>query len=214
MYKVGRPCVLISLMLAVGCGESDSSSEAASATAIAPSSAGSSASSVVPRTPTTGAATASGTKSGGSTSATGAQVSAGAAGAAASVSAPDIVDTLPPEKETVVSFQLPQASEHYVYAMNPEAGTVAIIDASTQAIQTIKTGGQPTYLRTLAGTYNAIVLNIASTRASIIRMRDEKAQKSDLSVNAGANAIAVAPDGKHVVVYFNANYMSTGKTPG
>lgn len=124
------------------------------------------------------------------------------------------VETLPPEQEMTVSFQLPQASEHYVYTVNPNAGTVAIIDATTQAIQTIKTGSQPTYLRTLEGTDNAIVLNTGSNKASIIRVRDDKAQKADLPVNAGANAIAVAPNGKHAVVYYNASYMSAGKTPG
>jgi YVTN family beta-propeller protein len=140
----------------------------------------------------------------------GAATPTGAAGARA----PDIVDTLAPEQETSVDFQLPQASEHYVYATNPSAGTVAIIDATTQAIQTIKTGAEPTYLRTLEGTDNAVVLNVGSNKASIIRMRDDKAQKTDLPVNAGANAIAVAPNGKHVVVYYNANYKSAGKSPG
>ncbi|HET8937621.1 MAG TPA: hypothetical protein VFN67_29460 [Polyangiales bacterium] len=128
-------------------------------------------------------------------------------------SKPD-VQTLPPEKELSVTFQLPQASEHYVYTVNPKAGTVAVIDATTQAIQTIKTGALPSYLRTLDGTDDAIVLNVGSNKASIIRMRDDKAQKSDMPVNAGANAIAVAPDGKHAVVYFNASFMSAGKTPG
>lgn len=124
------------------------------------------------------------------------------------------LEELPPEVEMTVSFQLPQASEHYVYTVNPNAGTVAIIDATTQAIQTIKTGSQPTYLRTLEGTDNAIVLNTGSNKASVIRVREGKAQKSDLPVNAGANAIAVAPDGKHAVVYYNASYKSAGKTPG
>jgi hypothetical protein len=127
---------------------------------------------------------------------------------------PDDVGNLPPERETSVDFQLPQASEHYVYAVNPSAGTVAIIDANTQAIQTIKTGALPTYLRTLEGSDDAIVLNIGSNKASIIRMRDSKPAKSDVPVNAGANAIAVAPDGKHAVVYYNASYMTAGKTPG
>ncbi|HET8935187.1 MAG TPA: hypothetical protein VFN67_17180 [Polyangiales bacterium] len=141
-------------------------------------------------------------------------IGAAAAAGSSAPRAPDIVETLPPEKETSLNFQLPQASEHYVYALNPAAGTVAIINASTQAIQTVKTSAQPTYLRTLEGTDNAIILNIGSNKASIIRMRDEVAQKTDLVVNTGANAIAVAPDGKHAVVYYNAGYESVGKSPG
>jgi len=144
----------------------------------------------------------------------GASLPATGAAAAGTSAWQDEVEALPPEKEMTVSFQLPQASEHYVYTVNPNAGTVAIIDATTQAIQTIKTGSQPTYLRTLEGTDNAIVLNTGSNKASIIRVNEDKAQKNDLPVNAGANAIAVAPDGKHAVVYYNASYMSAGKTPG
>jgi YVTN family beta-propeller protein len=131
-------------------------------------------------------------------------------GAAGSGSVAD----LPPEVEMSVDLQLPQASENYVYAVNPDAGTVAVIDAKTQAIQTIKTGTRPTYLRTLPTTDNAIVINVGSNKASLIRVTAQGATKSDLSVGSGANAIAVAPDGKHVVVYFNSSYASVGNGSG
>lgn len=121
---------------------------------------------------------------------------------------------LPPEVEATVDLGLPQASENYVYAVNPEAGTVAVIDARTQSIKTIKTGSRPSYLRTLEGTDNAIVLNTGSNKASVIRTSADEATKNDLSVSPGANAIAVAPDGKHAVVYFNATYQSTGQAVG
>ena len=128
--------------------------------------------------------------------------------------APPIVMTLPPEMETSVDLQLPQASEHYVYAVNPDAGTVAIIDARTQVIRTLKTGTRPTYLRTLAGTDHAIVLNIGSNKASVIRMIDDAPQKTDLPIHPGANAIAIAPDAKHAVVYFNSSYGNAGNGAG
>lgn len=121
---------------------------------------------------------------------------------------------LPPEVETAVDLSLPQASENYVYAVNPNAGTVAVIDARTQAIKTIKTGSRPSYLRTLAGTDNAIVLNTGSNKASVIRSSGDEAKKNDLPVSPGANAIAVAPDGKHAVVYYNATYQSAGQAVG
>jgi hypothetical protein len=124
------------------------------------------------------------------------------------------VTDLPPEVEMTVDLQLPQASEHYVYAVNPNAGTVAVIDAQTQAIETVKTGNRPTYLRTLSGTDSAIVLNIGSNKASIIRTSGGRSSKSDLSVGSGANAIAVAPDGKHAVVYFNSSYATAGNGSG
>ena len=166
MHTIRRPSILISFALLAAC--SSESADAPGATA-----------GVAERAPQTGGASAvlpTATKPGVTTGApatqgmsfpSGAAPAMGSAAAAGSSAprAPDIVETLPPEKETSVNFQLPQASEHYVYALNPAAGTVAIINASTQAIQTIKTSAQPTYLRTLEGTDNAIVLNIGSNDA-------------------------------------------------
>ena len=58
---------------------------------------------------------------------------------------------LPPEVEVRLDFELPQASERFVYAANPSGGTVSIIDADSLAIQTLETGSRPTFLRTLGG---------------------------------------------------------------
>ncbi|HKU44999.1 MAG TPA: hypothetical protein VJR89_42860 [Polyangiales bacterium] len=144
-------------------------------------------------------------------------MSGGAAGSGATgtPATPTDPKTLPPEVELSVDLQLPQAAEHYVYAANPEAGTVAVIDASTQAIHTVETGDHPTYLRTLTGMDAAIVLNVGSSRqtsveptATVIRTRDGTSTSSELDVVAGANAIGVAPDSKHAVVYYNSSYAS------
>jgi hypothetical protein len=128
------------------------------------------------------------------------------------------VPSLPPEMEQSVDLQLPQASENFVYATNPSAGTVSVIYAKTLAIRTLETGDQPTYLRTLAGTDNAIVLNIGSNTATVIRSSVKANVTStttkDLPVVSGANAIGVAPDGKHAVVYYNSTYASAGNSSG
>jgi hypothetical protein len=190
MRTFHRHRFVLSLALAAACSTSDEAGEATSGRG--PSDWGGSSGSGSPTIPSTGN---TGTNGGGDAG-----------------SRP--VEDLPPERELSVSLQQPQASEHYVYAVNPSAGTVAIIDASTQAIRTIKTGAEPRYLRTLDGTDHAIVLNVGSNKASIVRMTDDKPSKSDLPVNAGANAIAVAPDGKHAVVYYNSTFASAGKSPG
>jgi hypothetical protein len=124
------------------------------------------------------------------------------------------VPNLPPEVEEMVDFQLPQASENFVYAANPAAGTVAVIDAQTSSIRTLETGEQPTYLRTLPGTDDAIVLNVGSDTATVIRSAGTSSKTSDLPVVPGANAIGLAPDGKHAVVYYNSSYASAGNTSG
>lgn len=113
--------------------------------------------------------------------------------------------SLPPEVEDTLELQLPQASERFVFSANPDAGTVAAINAETLHIVTIETGAKPTFLRTLAGTDDAIVLNVGSDEATVIRMKDAGPAISNLPVVGGANAIAVAPDGKHAVVHFDAS---------
>lgn len=121
---------------------------------------------------------------------------------------------LPPEMEVKLDFELPQASERFVFAANPEGGTVSIIDAETRHIQTLETGDRPTFLRTLAGTDDAIVLNVGSDDATIIRNPDGRATTSNVAVVRGANAIAVAPDGHHAVVYFNVSFSNAGNPSG
>jgi DNA-binding beta-propeller fold protein YncE len=134
----------------------------------------------------------------------------GAADAGASGAPP----VLPPEMQVKLDFELPQASERFVYAANPKGGTVSIIDAQTQQIQTLETGDQPTFLRTLAGTDDAIVLNVGSSDATIMRDPANGATTSTVPVGRGANAIAVAPDGKHAVVYFDPAYTTAGNGSG
>lgn len=121
---------------------------------------------------------------------------------------------LPPEVEVKLDFEQPQASERFVYAANPESGTVSIIDAQTLAIQTLETGDRPTFLRTLTGSDDAIVLNVGSQDATIIRAPERGARTTTAPVVRGANAIAVAPDGKHAVVYYDAAYSSAGNVSG
>jgi YVTN family beta-propeller protein len=123
--------------------------------------------------------------------------------------------TLPPEKEFTVSFELPHAGEHYVYAANTDSDTVAVIDATKLTIQIVQAGDQPRFLQTLAGTDAAIVLNVGSNDATIIRTDSSGASRtSSALVKPGSNAIAVAPDGAHAVVYFDSAAKSGSSTPG
>ena len=146
--------------------------------------------------PTSGATGGGGTFSG----------SSGAGGAGAPI--------LPPEVEVKLDFELPQASERFVYAANPESGTVVIIDAENLEIQTVETGDRPTFLQTLRGTDDAIVLNIGSDDATVLRSPADELTSSTVEVVPGANVIAVAPDGKHAVVYFNSSYSAAGSATG
>jgi YVTN family beta-propeller protein len=136
--------------------------------------------------------------------------SGGASSGASTGGAP----ALPPEKETSTNFELPHAGESFVYAANPDSNTVAVIDATTLGIQTVEAGTQPKFLQTLGGTDAAIVLNVGSSDATIIRTSASgKSTTTRVDVAPGSNAIAVAPDGKHAIVYFDEAFSSPGSTP-
>ncbi|MDH5674664.1 MAG: hypothetical protein OEZ06_21230 [Myxococcales bacterium] len=141
----------------------------------------------------------------------------GANGAAQMAGAAPL-DTVPPplpqESELRLDFELPQASQRFVYAANPGSGTVSIIDAESLAIQTLETGERPTFLKALANTDDAIVLNAGSDDATIMRDPAGGVKSTTVPVVDGANAIAVAPDGKHAVAYFNSEFSSAGSSSG
>jgi YVTN family beta-propeller protein len=123
---------------------------------------------------------------------------------------------LPPEKETIASFELPHAGPNYVYVANPASNSVAVINAKTQAIQIVEAGAQPRFLQTFGDTDAAIVLNVASFDATIVRTNKDTGASttSKVSVQRGSNAIAVAPDGKHAVVYYDQTFSGAAGTPG
>ena len=122
---------------------------------------------------------------------------------------------LPPEQETKVNSELPAAGQHFVYVANPDSNTVSVIDAKSLAIQTVQAGAQPTFLQSLGGADAAIVLNVGSFDATIVRTKNGTASTtSTVGVQRGSNAIAVAPDGLHAVVYYDETFASGTGTPG
>lgn len=122
----------------------------------------------------------------------------------------DAVPDLDDEEEVQVQFELPSAGERYVYAANPDSNSVAVIDSETLAIQSVEAGDTPTFLQSLGGRDAAIVLNVRSDDATIIRTSDGVSRTSTVDVVSGSNAIAVGPDGRHAVVYFNVDLRSSG----
>lgn len=122
---------------------------------------------------------------------------------------------LPVEQSYNVSFELPQAGKNFVFVTNSASNTVAVIDAANLGIQTVETGANPRFLQTVAGTDTAIALNVDSSTATVIRASlDKPPSHVDLEVIPGANAIAIAPDGKHAVVYVNSRFTPSGKSSG
>ncbi|MDJ0766339.1 MAG: hypothetical protein QNJ97_25410 [Myxococcota bacterium] len=120
-----------------------------------------------------------------------------------------------PDDETIVYHDLPKASENFVYSLNPNAGSVTVINAQQVTIQVVETGSKPTFIEIIEGTDDAIVLNIGSDDATIIRINQNGiAIANNLEVVHGANTLSISPDGQHMVVYFNAERQDFSGTFG
>lgn len=111
---------------------------------------------------------------------------------------------LPAEIEETLSFDLPQAGKTSVYVPNPVTNRVAVVNAETFAIETIAAGTGPTYAATVPGQDVAVVINVGSDDASLLRTVEGKTKALPLPLGHDANAIAVSPNGKHAVLYFDA----------
>jgi hypothetical protein len=111
---------------------------------------------------------------------------------------------LPPEQEVDLPFDAPQAGRSAVYVPNPGTHRVAVVDANTFSIETLAAGLSPTYAATVPGQDLAVVLNVGSADAAILRTRRGKTSITRLPVGHDQNAIAISPDGLHAVIYFDA----------
>ena len=121
------------------------------------------------------------------------------------------IASLPAEVKTNVDFEAPQASIGYVYATNPALDTVAVIDAKTLGIQIVETGDEPRFLRTIPGKDAALLVDVAAGDLAYLATKGGTSTVSYLNKLPAANAIAVAPDGKHALAYFDVTRLSQGK---
>lgn len=118
--------------------------------------------------------------------------------------APDGAVVLPPEIEAPLSFDVPQAGKTSVYVPNPATNQVAVVNAGDFTIESLPVGGQPTYAATVPGQDVALVLNVGSRDAALLRTEAGKTSVTAVEVGHDANAIAIAPSGQYAVVYLNA----------
>ena len=122
--------------------------------------------------------------------------------------------TLPVENEVALTFEAPQAGLTSLYVPNPTTNRVAVVNASTYAIESIAVGSQPTFAATVPGQDLALVLNAGSRDAALLRTVQGVTQALKLPVGHDANALGIAPDGLHAVVYLNAGASSGGSAQG
>jgi len=120
-------------------------------------------------------------------------------------------DIGPPEDEHLV-FQQPVSSENFVFVVNTTQGAVAKIAPGRLAnieVSTIEVGVQPTELRVIPDSDNAVVLNVSSRSLSFIQ--SSQAQDLVLEVDIGQpyTSMEISPDGRYLVTFFDQSEVWT-----
>jgi DNA-binding beta-propeller fold protein YncE len=118
---------------------------------------------------------------------------------------------LPPEVES--KTEPPVGGKRFVYVAVPEQDMVAKIDSESLAVRAVTVGKDPGALRTIAGEDVAVLLNRGSATASILRSTPDGGDAIlTLKTSSGLNQLAVSPDGKHAVAYFDV-ILARGAIP-
>lgn len=118
---------------------------------------------------------------------------------------------LPSETEEQLAFDVPRAGATSVYVPNPLTNRVAVVNANTITVdEDLTVGSQPTFAATVPGQDIALVLNVGSRDAALLRTEAGKTSLRTLPVGHDANAIAIAPDGVHAVIYLDTRQATNG----
>ena len=143
---------------------------------------------------------------GGSADDTAGGVGVGGGAGVGSGSGGAVPDAAPPEKELESSYGAPVATGSFVWIPNPASGRVAYIDAKALKVETVEAGNGPTYLAPVPAPNAdvAIVLNVLSYDATLLRAEQGHLTTDSLPVPSGGNAWAVSSDGRWAIAWTDA----------
>lgn len=116
---------------------------------------------------------------------------------------------LPPEIKSENNYRAPVATGNIVWTANPTSGRVAYIDATTFNVQTAAAGNGPTFLAAVTDKKNplddvAIVLNVLSEDATLLRVHQGKLSTQTFASTEDANAWAISPLGRWAIAWTDA----------
>jgi hypothetical protein len=149
-----------------------------------------------------------GGSSAGSSAITGGTGGTGAGTAAGAGGVPPV-----PEIEIESAFEVPVATDRFVWAANPTTGRVALIDAETFEVRLAEAGLAPTVVaavpRAAEGSDAALVLNTGSEDATLLEI-DSAGELASATVKTHprANAIAVTNSGRFAIAWTNAEAVT------
>lgn len=119
-------------------------------------------------------------------------------------------DGPPPEEEPEADFRIPRASGRFVYSASELTDSVAVIDSTNLAIDVVGVGRGPTVVVPVLGSSDdeghVAVLDQGSNDVALVRTSAGfSTTVSVRDVTAGANNLAVSPDGGFVFVYHDVD---------
>ncbi len=117
---------------------------------------------------------------------------------------------LPPETKIESNYESPVATGNLVWIANPASGLVAYIDAATFLVQTVQAGDGPTYLAAVPDPTDdvAIVLNVLSQNATLLRNHAGTLTATTFPSTADANSWAISKSGRWAIAWTNATSIS------
>lgn len=116
---------------------------------------------------------------------------------------------LPPERQAESTFRAPVATGKYVWIANPTSGRVAYIDVASLDVRTVPAGNGPTYVAAVPGaTDAAIVLNVLSDDATLLRAGAAGIESKRFKVAPGANSWAVSPNSRWAIAWTDSKAVA------
>lgn len=116
---------------------------------------------------------------------------------------------VPPEQEVESTYGAPVATGKYVWIANPKSGRVAYIDAQTLQIKLVDAGNAPTFITAVPDATDdvAVVLNVLSKDATILRASNGAVDAASVPVPSGGNAWAVSSDGRWAIAWTDSRQV-------
>ncbi|MCU0653892.1 MAG: hypothetical protein MUF64_00925 [Polyangiaceae bacterium] len=117
---------------------------------------------------------------------------------------------LPPEEELESNFLSPVATGKLVWVANPTSGRVAYLDAVTLGVKLVDAGNGPTHLAALPpkdGADRALVLNVLSRDATVLKAQGDTIETQTLKVPSGGNRWAIDRTGRYAIAWTDAGRL-------
>ncbi len=123
----------------------------------------------------------------------------------------------PPENEEAQSYRAPVVSGRWVWTANPDTGKVAIVDAKSFSVRLADAGIAPTFLTALptaANTSKALVINVGSKDATLLRANESGAVTAvgPIPLQANANTWTVSKTGKFALAWTDSHALMADPT--